>query len=273
MRVALRVDVTSLQGIKKGVPTLLGLFQQYKVKASFYFSPGLETNPLFNRLLKRQALLAETMADIVKQVHAHGHDVGITNYHQLEWVKKAAFAKNGWSRSELENSLQAFIQATGVTPISFSASGFQVNSELFRFEDARAFAFASDTRGKLPFYPELQGVRASCIQIPVTLPTLHQALTSEGVNKENAHEYIYAESCYVMPAGHVYALNAEQEGIDGHEYMEKLLVMWSGQEGQIRSLGDVYNELDKSTVPVHQVGWDKVPGSQRYLATQSVKVS
>ena len=40
MRVALRVDVGSLRGLREGVPNLLRLFGQYRVRASFFFPLG-----------------------------------------------------------------------------------------------------------------------------------------------------------------------------------------------------------------------------------------
>mgnify|MGYP000497118404 CR=1 FL=1 len=40
MRVALRVEVNSLRGLRQGVPNLIRLFSEYQVRASFFFPLG-----------------------------------------------------------------------------------------------------------------------------------------------------------------------------------------------------------------------------------------
>ena len=40
MRIALRVEVNSLRGLREGVPRLMGLFNEFQVRASFFFPMG-----------------------------------------------------------------------------------------------------------------------------------------------------------------------------------------------------------------------------------------
>ena len=76
----------------------------------------------------------------------------------------------------------------------------------------------------------------------------------------------------MLPHGHVYAADAGLEGLEHLSVMEKLIVMWQGQEGQLRTLGDIRAELDLETLPVHQIGWAPVEGREEHVATQSLPV-
>ena len=54
--------------------------------------------------------------------------------------------------------------------------------------------------------------------------------------------------------------------------MEKLLVMWKGQDGSVRSLDDLLKGIDSGTLPRHQIGWGSVDGDRRPMAMQSIEV-
>lgn len=75
-----------------------------------------------------------------------------------------------------------------------------------------------------------------------------------------------------MPAGHVFGLGAEREGIDALRLMEKLRVMWKGQDGWVSALDDMLDETRWVTSPVHRAGWDTPAGNRRAVATQGVQV-
>jgi len=77
---------------------------------------------------------------------------------------------------------------------------------------------------------------------------------------------------HLLPAGHVYAVSAEREGLDLLPLMEKLLVMWRGQGGSIRTLGEVLGGVDPDSLPHHQAGWGAVAGGQGQVAMQSIQV-
>jgi len=287
MRVALKVDVDSEYAAIEGVPRLLELFKEYQLKASFYFSVGPDKSgrsktqwqrishqgwkPLLNGFI-RTPLISIVAKDVMKAVADAGHDIGLKSYDSREWTKKSVFADDKWTSHQLAMGLTAFESVFGTPASTHAASGFQVNSHLLSYQEINKMIFACDTRGKVPYYPELQGVRSKCVQIPVTLSTFMEALSSPSVDLKNIHEHLYAESLYIQPAGHVYSIDAGIEGALYIDIMEKLIVMWKGQEGQLRSVGDLYNELDLSTLPTHQIGWKKHPGNSQHLATQSTEV-
>lgn len=285
MRIALKVDVSSREGVEQGVPNLLELLRQYGVTASFFFSTCLESSSstILHALSRATGVFGRTscshattpsaaLSEAVLAVLESGHDAGINAHDAEAWVKNAAFANDDWTRLQLALAVDSMQQILGQPPLMFAAAGWQVNPHLLAREEKAGFSFASDTRGKYPFYPVLQNIRSNCPQIPTTLPTLTEMLGRAGVDSGNIHEYLYSESRYILPFGHVYSVQADVEGIEYLDVMEKLLVMWQGQEGDMRSLSQVYHELDLAALPVHQIGWADMKGGKGHIAMQSVRV-
>ncbi len=276
MRVALRVDVASETAATVGVPRLLELFATHDVMATFFFA--MEFRPPRGLVRRAAALLARAPAPRMKPEAAMeavveaGHEIGLLGYEPEAWRRRAAFADADWTRHQLALGMERFEAIMGQPPDRFAAPHWQPNAHLFGMEARRGFTFASDVRGRFPFYPQLHNVVSRCPQIPVTLPTLEELLVQGEVTPANVHEYLYAESRHLLPHGHVYAVDAAVEGVAHLDVMEKLLIMWKGQEGQVRSLGAVHAELDLERLPVHQVGWTQVPGRREHVAAQSLPV-
>ncbi len=277
MRIALKINVSSADGHSSSIPSLLHLLQEYKLQASFFYYPGRDDKngglvkkaaAIFGKSAKTQMNPEESMLAIVEA----GHELGLLGGDEATWKKQAAFADEDWTAHQLALSVERFEQLTGFPPNAFAAPCWQINAHLLTLEQRTGFRYASDVRGKFPFLPMLHNVTGACPQIPTTLPTLSEALLEPGVDLSNVHEYLYAESRQLLPFGHVFSIDAESEAREYLHILEKLLVMWKGQEGFIRTLGDIQAELNPEELPVHQVGWAEVTGHKEHLATQSLKV-
>ena len=287
MRVALRIEVRSQRGLREGVPNLMRLFSEYQVRASFFFALGYDLSgrtPL-RTWRERQGLAAmaygtllpapwlrEQAATQMALARSNGHEVGVLGLSPLHWSRRLAHADEEWIRRQFGRLWDAYLACEGPVPVPLATPGWQVNPTLLAaLSDAR-FRFSSITRGKLPYLPQLQGMRSAIPEIPTTLPTVDELLRRPGVSIDNVHEYLYAESQHVLPAGHVFAATAEQEGLGRLALMEKMLVMWRGQDGSVRALGDVLKEIDRATLPHHRIGWGTVEGADGYMAMQSLRV-
>ena len=289
MRVALRVEVNSLRGLRLGVPNLMRLFSEYQVRASFFFPLGHDyagRSPVstwrerrrlglsalaYGTLMPAPALGTEAI-DLMAAVRANGHELGLFGLSPLHWSRRLAHADEAWIGRQCEALWSSYLELGGVAPSALATPGWQVNPSLLSALTAARYRYSSITRGKLPYLPMLQGVRSAVPEIPTTLPTVEELLRQPGVSIDNVHEYLYAESRHVLPAGHVFAASAEREGIEQLGLMENLLVMWKGQDGSVRAVGDVLNDIDQATLPRHQVGWGKLEGNPNPVAMQSVQV-
>lgn len=271
MRVALKIDVSSLSGARDGTPALLRLFDTYRVQASFAFAPGARW-PGGLAGFRSGTGMDRRSADQLRAALAAGHELGLAAPVPRSWERHAARANHAWTRRQFRVGLDRWTAAIDRTPAFGAAPGWQLNAHLLTLEDERHWDWCSDTRGRYPFLPLLQGVRAHCVQIPTTLPTVDEVIASGAATLNNVHEFLYAESRQLRPAGHVFSADAERAGLYWLSTLEKLIVMWKGQGGSLRPLGQVYAELACDQLPRHQVGWGRVPGRKGYVAMQSVQV-
>ncbi|MGB5672794.1 MAG: hypothetical protein WBM71_19835 [Sedimenticolaceae bacterium] len=289
MRVALRVEVNSLRGLRQGVPNLMRLFSEFQVRASFFFPVGhdLAGRSLSRTWRERRRLGLPSLAygtllpapslgregvELMTAARANGHEVGLFGLSPVQWLRRLAFADESWVRQQCAQMWSSYLDFGGVAPSAMATPGWQVNPALLEGLSTKRFRYSSVSRGKFPYYPVLQGVRSGVPEIPTTLPTVDELLQQPGVSSDNVHEYLYAESRHLLPAGHVFAASAEREGLDLLPLMEKLLVMWKGQDGSVRALGDVFGDIDLATLPYHQMGWGELEGGARPMAMQSIEV-
>jgi len=289
MRVALRIEVNSLRGLRQGVPNLMRLFSEYQVRASFFFPLGHDyagRNPLRTWRARRQLGLSALMygtlmpapslgaegRELIAAVRSNGHEVGLFGMSPQHWEHRLAHADSAWVGRQCELLWSSFRDFGGEAPSALATPGWQVHQALLSELSEARYRYTSLTRGKLPYHPVLQGARSAIPEVPTTLPTVKELLSQPGVSIDNVHEYLYAESRHLLPAGHVFSASAELEGMELLGLMENLLVMWKGQDGSVRALGDVLNEIDPATLPHHQVGWGHPDGSPGPMAMQSVQV-
>ncbi len=280
MRVALRVEVKTLQGALDGLPALLHLLDEYKLRASFLFSLGPDYSPyLLNNqmpdwLLSRlpATLIGQKARDNLKATADAGHEVGIGSWSPRLWQRSAANATEVWTHRHLSDSIDAFLEVFGKKPQLHGASGWQLNPYLLHLEEQLGFRYASDTRGRYVYYPTLQDTRSRCPQIPTTLPTLNEQLSKRGVDIENVHQYIFSECQRIRPHGEVFSLSAESEGMKHLVILERLLVMWKGGQWDILALDEMFDKLDQDQLIHHQIGWGQPEGETGYLATQSLPI-
>lgn len=290
MRIGLRICVNSLQGALEGVPNLLRLLDEYKIRASFFFAMGPDRS---GRLLGRRSLqpwrshlslgsrlygtllLAPNISiravDTLRSVETAGHEVGLLAFDRFAWVTRAAFADGVWTENQIAQAIESFERVFHKQPRAIAAAAWQVNPHLLRLEQDLGFEYASDVRGRSMFFPRLQDVESRCPQIPTTLPTLADLLRRGGeINQDNVHEYLYADSQYILPHGHIYSLNAEMEGMAYLPLMEKLVVMWRGYGEGLTTLGSIYEGADRLTLCRHQVGWSQEVTLDYHVATQAL---
>jgi peptidoglycan/xylan/chitin deacetylase (PgdA/CDA1 family) len=103
MRIGLRVCVNTLRGARQGVPNLLRLFDEYKVRASFFFALGPDrSGRLFGAHIlqpwcNKQNLLSRLFAamlpspnmargieEVMRAVKTGGHEIGLLSYDPVQ---------------------------------------------------------------------------------------------------------------------------------------------------------------------------------------------
>lgn len=301
MKIALKVDVDTLRGTLEGVPALLELYRRHGVKATFLFSLGPDhTGRALRRIFRPgffskvqrtsvvshyglKTLLYGTLlpgphigrraSDIMRQVEQDGHEVGVHCYDHIRWQDFVANRDADWTRKEMQAAINIFQEVFGHRPVVHGAAGWQLNKHALQLEQQLGFQYASDCRGRSPFMPSMDGETFQCPQIPTTLPTLDELIGCNGVTEANVHEAVFAASRQPVPAGHVYTLHAELEGMKLLPVMEKLLQQWQQAGDDIVTLADYAADLDATDLPCHELVWGQVEGRSGVLAVQGKKIA
>jgi peptidoglycan/xylan/chitin deacetylase (PgdA/CDA1 family) len=295
-QVVLKVDVDTYLGTLHGVPALLDLFERSDVKATFLFSVGPDNTgrairrifrkgflqkigrtsvlshyglgTLMNGVLRPGPHIGKRAAHVMRQVVAAGHEVGIHCYDHVKWQDFVAAKDLGWTQREMQKAFDAFTDAVHMAPQTTGAAGWQLNRHVIELEEQMGFKYASDVRGREPFYPELGGIGSHCVQLPTTLPTLDEIIGSAGIDSSNCWETILDKSRQRLPYGHVYTLHAELEGLKLIPAMQKLLEHWKSSGFECVTLAQLYGSLDQFKLPRHAIKWGEIAGRSGQLAVQ-----
>jgi peptidoglycan/xylan/chitin deacetylase (PgdA/CDA1 family) len=300
MYLALKVDVDTLRGTLQGVPALLRLFDRYQVQASFFFTLGPEQTgrairwllrPQFFSKVRRTSVLhhyglatllrgtvlptldiGRRGAQVMRSVAAAGHEVGIHCYHHVDWQHYAATSSADWTRYQLTLAREAFLRIFQQPAHTHAAAGWQVNTHLLHLEQQLDFHYASDTRGRSPFFPAWNNVHTGCMQLPTTLSTLDELLGRDGFDTSTVHEQLFAQSQALTPFGHVFTLHAELEGLRLIAILERLLIMWQSHGDHVGTLQQFYARLNPAHIPIHRIERKALPGRAGLLAMQGAAI-
>jgi undecaprenyl phosphate-alpha-L-ara4FN deformylase len=238
VRLGLKVDVCTYAGLRDGVPALLRLFAELHVCASFFVACGPDHSgrairrilrPGFLEKMRRTSAvgtygwrtmlygtllpgpqIARSFPDVVRALATAGHEVAMHGYDHAYWQDRLPRLTAAEVGAEIGRARGAFTEILGAEPQAFGAPGWQCTPTSLAVEDAVGLAYASDTRGREPFIPEMDDRRFGTLQIPTTLPTLDETYGRLGTTPE---ELTAAYRQWLRPGFNVYTAHAEMEGI------------------------------------------------------------
>jgi len=271
MRVAIGVQVSSIDGAKYGLPELLDLFEEYDIRATFFVSLGPDRSVNWWRRMAGAPFISDCARDELRRLAQSDHEVGLAPFDPVKWDEEAAQADYGWTKRQLFPAADIYRRVFGGDPCCLGVADFQVNPHLFALEEALGLQYGSDVQGKTIFLARAQRTDSDCPQIPTTLPSVAEALRERGVNEENVHEHLFDITQTLLPTGHVWRICAEEEGGEFLEIVEKMLVMWRGSQRELGPLSRLLEPVDVQGLRRHQIGWQRGPYG-RYVAAQSVAV-
>jgi len=296
-QLALKVDVDTFLGTLRGVPALLDLFREFDVKATFLFSVGPDhtgrairrvfhkgflrkvsrtsvlshygLRTLMNGVLLPGPDIGRRASHVMRQADREGHEVGIHCYDHVLWQDRVASQGLDWTRTQMEKARLAFTAALQAAPATLGAAGWQLNRHVPVLEEQMGFRYASDVRGRAPFFPIMEGLASRCMQLPTTLPTLDEIIGVNGVDSSNAHLSVTKCSRESLPHGHVYTLHAELEGMKLINIMRSLLGIWKDEGWRFVTLGQLYEQMKGERVPSKSIVWGEIEGRSGLLAMEA----
>ena len=271
-----KIDVCTFEGLRVGVPNLLGLFDRHGVRASFFVALGPDTSgraiirafrPGFLAKMRRtsavrtyglRTILSGTLlpprhmvrlAPTLQAVVAAGHELAIHGYDHRRWQDRLHRMDEAAVRDEIGRAVTIYHEVTGRAARGFGAPGWQVSAASLRALDEMGFAYASDTRGLGPFFPRVAGRRLRTLQLPTTLPTLDEVL---GLDDGDGAGFVARVRREVQGrAWRVLTLHAEMEGRGFQGVADRLL-------SEVREDGVTCLPLEVLADRIRAEGQDKV---------------
>jgi undecaprenyl phosphate-alpha-L-ara4FN deformylase len=293
---ALKIDVDTDRGTRIGVPNLLHLFDELDIKATFLFSLGPDnTGRAIKRVFRRGFLrkvsrtsvisvygvrtlmngvllpgphIARRNEAILRATRDAGHEVGIHCYDHVRWQDGLARMSRDEVCAEFAKARAEFERVFGEPARTAGAAGWQANAlSLGAYDDAK-LDYASDARGKSPFYPRVGAHTFRTVQLPTTLPTLDELLGRaeypEATLIDRYLGWLRADSLNVLTA------HAEIEGMAKRDWFARFLRAARTRSIAMVPLKEVAFRLKSKseTIPACDLTQEEVDGRAGTLATQ-----
>ena len=291
MKIALRIDAATFRGTLIGVPRLVEALRQAEAQATFFFNLGpdrsgrrlgsalAESRPgatalgrhgfatlLYGTLLPAPDV-GRRCADILRGVREAGFDTGVLAWDRAAWESQSARDGAGWTERSMRRAVARFEQILGEAPKAHAAPGWQTHPHALRLTQRLGYGYASDTRGSCPFIPVWNAEITLCPQLPTTLPTLDELLGQDGCTAAALSERLLALTAQERPSGHVFSLPADL-GLALLPVVEQLLEGWKRQGHEVVSLRGLFESIDASRLPRHELVRGCVPGRRGSLVLQ-----
>jgi undecaprenyl phosphate-alpha-L-ara4FN deformylase len=299
-RIALKVDVATLRGTEQGVPRLIETLRRYKAGATFLFNLGPDhTGRAIRRLLQPGFLrkvwrssvvshyglrtlmygtllpgpdIGERCADTMRTVRDAGFETGIHAWDHVRWQDGVGTADADWTLREMRRAVERYEAIFGVAPRVHGAAGWQMNAHSYRLSQRLGFDFCSDTRGTCPYIPVMDAEIVACPQIPTTLPTFAELLGVGGTDSGTvAARMLRVAADTPAPAGHVFTVRAELEGLKLLPAFEQLLAAWREAGVQMYALGAYLEAASAASLPRHRTADSAIAGCSRSVAVQGAE--
>jgi undecaprenyl phosphate-alpha-L-ara4FN deformylase len=296
MKLGLKVDVDTLRGTREGVPGLIELFRKHGVCATFLFSVGPDhTGRAIKRVFRRgfmgkvqrtsvvkhygvRTLLYGTLlpgpdigrraGDVMRAVRDTGHETGIHCYDHVRWQDGVANADLSWTEQQMTLACESYSDIFKEPPRTHGAAGWQMNVHALRLTQRLGFDYCSDGRGRYPHLPVWRAELIRCPQFPTTLPTLDELIGTPGMSVDNVAAHVVSLTREAAPAGHIFTLHAELEGMRLAPVLDELLSGWKTQGWEIGPVRSLYDAVEPLALPRCEVAQGTVPGRSGTLLTQ-----
>jgi len=301
LKVALKIDVDTHQGLGQGVPRLAAMLKREGVAASFYITMGPDNsgralirvfrNPGFlSKMFRTKAVsmyglrtvlsgtllpsrpIALAYPEILRDLKRSGFEVGVHGYDHVRWQDQLDSIGEEGIRSELADAFETFRAIMGQPARSFAAPGWRTNdSALIALEEA-ALAYRSDTRGRTPYRCMVAGRVLHTIEIPTTLPTLDEVIgLAEVPDAEAAQRFYLAQ--FKDDALNVHTIHAETEGMGQLEMFTSLIRALKERGAEFVRLEEIASSLNLAELPVCPVIRSTLPGRAGWISAQGEATS
>ncbi len=291
MNIGLRVDVDTFRGTRDGVPSLLKLFAEEQIRATFFFSVGpdnmgrhlrrLLKPDFFMKMIRSRAaslygwdiLLCGTfgpgpgmakLGGVMRDAVRAGHEAGLHAWDHHAWQSRIGRAQAGFIREHLKRGYETLSDILGGPVACSAAPSWKCDDAVLREKEKYPFLYNSDCRGRGIFLPLVEGRAGRQAQVPVTLPTYDEVVGRDGVTAAAYNDFILG---LLKEDGlNVLTVHAEVEGRVCLELFKDFIRRAKARGAGFVPLGSLLPPRD--SMPVARVEKGTVPGREGWVAVQ-----
>ena len=127
-----------------------------------------------------------------------------------------------------------------------------------------ALSYSSDSRGRFPFYPVMEGRTFKTLQIPTTWPTIDEILGENGIAEDTINDHYLS---LLQPGLNVHTLHAELEGGTFSGVFSELLKKLVAADVRFITLAEAAVEYG-ADAPACTLEVGELPGRPGHVAIQ-----
>lgn len=286
----LRVDVWTHEGMREGLPRLLDALSAAGVHASVFVAQGPDRTglqaPALFRSKVRPAYSARTLLsglllpgrpvpqpEVARRAKAEGHHLGALGWDYSAWAAGLNGKLTGWAAGEMESAFDAYVELLGQKPTAYAAPGWLCNNDSLIYQENFGLELASDCRGTDPFLPVIDVRVLKTPQVPVTAPTLAEAL--DAGEAADADAFFSARLAECAPGQWpVLAVSAEVEGRRFPEAFARFLAAAPDRRVRLMPLRDLlaHREATGRPLPRCTLSYAAVDGRPGVVSMQMFEV-
>lgn len=286
-RIALKVDCDTFEGTKKGIPNLLNLFDEFNIRATFFFTLGPDTSGraifrvftrkgFLKKMLRSNAaalygpktmmygtLLSPPMigtkcTDVIRSVAGHGHDLGVHGWDHIRWHDRLDKMSPDEVLRDVTRAHAMFEEIFNFRAHSQAAPGWHATAESFRLHAERKLLYVSDTRGGSPCFVQAEGKHFPTLEIPTTLPTWDEMLGTPELDSDIKFLEYYRQAIH---GTEVHSIHTEVEGTAHLDLFHRQLEAWKADGVEFVTLEEIAKEQLQTTskIPVRPLKRIEIP--------------
>jgi len=298
--ISLRVDIDFEIGLARGVPYLLDVLAQEDITATFFVTMGpdgfryntkriksknylqrlLSFNPvkivstfgisyLFRQFFGMSGKVGADHPTILRTILENGHELGVHGYDHFWWAENVWDAEEELLRKDMEQGVAAFQRITGNPPHVWAAPNWRCSQASLMLLEDFGFSYGADCRGYGPFRPKIDDWEAKIVQLPITLPCLHEI--AQHLHTKDHQRIINHFLSRIQAGFNVWCIHGYYEGVLERALFRKCVQAIKTHQQTWPTLQELSTGLDQQAVPTGRLLKTHLPGGRGKVSFQGME--